>query len=100
VTYEDGLQFMLDNKLDYFTETSAKNNVNTQEIFIKSTMLLYKEYLKYKNLYNSSNNMFSSIDTKNSSNSFKLNRNKNRLTENKESEIIISSDDNRSGCIC
>ena len=41
-------QFIEENNIDYFSETSAKNGFNVKEVFTKAAELLYKEYLKYK----------------------------------------------------
>ena len=41
-------QFIDENNIDYFSETSAKNGFNVKEVFTKAAELLYKEYLKYK----------------------------------------------------
>jgi GTPase SAR1 family protein len=89
VSFEKGEKFKEDHKLDFFVETSAKSGVNIDDIFMRAGVILFKEYLKYKSLYNSSmtGTVFDSSETKNSSNSFKLrNSNPNSIKETKESE--------------
>lgn len=89
VSYEKGQKFKEDHKLDFFVETSAKSGVNIDEIFRRAGIILYKEYMKYKSLYNSSmtGTVFDSSETKNSTNSFKLrNTNPNSIKDIKESE--------------
>jgi small GTP-binding protein len=89
VPFEKGLRFKEEHKLDLFIETSAKSGFNIDELFEKAAILLYKEYMKYKSLYNSSftASAFDSSETKNSSNSFKLkNSNVNSIKDYKESE--------------
>ena len=34
-------------ELDFFMETSAKNGINTKELFVKVAKLLFTEYCKY-----------------------------------------------------
>lgn len=100
VPYEKGLKFKEENKLDLFIETSAKSGFNIDELFEKAAILLYKEYMKYKSIYNSSftASVYNSTDTKNSSNSFKLrNSNINSTKENKESE---NDKNKKSSCMC
>lgn len=101
VSYEEGVAFQKEHNIDFFIETSAKMGKNTSEIFERAVKLLYKEYLKYKKLYNSSNQdkslLYSSIDTK-SCNSFKLNR---RTKSAKESTDADSTDKKtEAGCSC
>ena len=37
-----------ENKLDYFTETSAKTGFNAKKIFKEAAKLLYDDHSKYK----------------------------------------------------
>ncbi len=92
VSNEEGLKFAKDYNLDFFMETSAKLGKNTEKIFSEAGKLLYSEYLKYKNLYNSSyhsKSVFSSVDTKNSSYRFKLNKANKNLKES--DEVLIKT---------
>ena len=61
VTYEEAKKFKEENKLLYFEETSAKNGINSKEIFYESTKILFKEHLKYSSMAqnNNSNDNFS-----------------------------------------
>ena len=36
-------------------ETSAKTGINSQQLFIEATKILYKDYLKYNNIENNAN---------------------------------------------
>ena len=81
-------------------ETSAKSGYNIDEIFQKAAKLLYKEYLKYKSIYNSgdSTSQLDSIDTKNSSKTFNLKISDSKIIkENKESQEMQN---NKSRCFC
>ena len=101
VSYEEGLRFQLDNKIDVFIETSAKTGSNTSEVFRKCAILLYEEYLKYKDIYSSSN--ISSTHTEKSISSFKLSRRglDTGQQETKESDHVKEEVKiNSSGCIC
>ena len=61
VTYEEAKKFKEENKLLYFEETSAKNGINSKEIFYESAKILFKEHLKYSSMAqnNNSNDNFS-----------------------------------------
>ena len=48
VTYEEGEQYCKDYNFISFYETSAKTGFNSQKVFIKAAITLYKELLKYK----------------------------------------------------
>ena len=48
VKLEEAKQYKNENDIHYFCETSAKNGLNAQEVFIEAAKLLYKEHLKYK----------------------------------------------------
>ena len=48
VTTEAAKTFKDENGIHYFSEASAKNGVNAQEVFIEAAKLLYGEHLKYK----------------------------------------------------
>ena len=48
VSYEEAEKFKDENQLLYFEETSAKNGLNTKEVFIEAAKILYEEYKKYK----------------------------------------------------
>ena len=49
ISKEEGQKIKDDNKLDLFMESSAKNGINAQNIFIQAAKILYLEHLKYKN---------------------------------------------------
>lgn len=48
ISFEMGERFKEENRLDYFVEASAKLGFNTEKIFKKAAMLLYRSYLEYK----------------------------------------------------
>ena len=97
VTYEEGLQFQNDNKLDYFIETSAKLDLNIKEVFMSCVKIWYKEYLKYANLLRS-NSAFSSVDTNQSTNSFKFKKPPKETKETNQTEHIEIKE--KTGCSC
>lgn len=105
VTYQEGENFQLDNKIDFFIETSAKERTNTSELFEKSAILLYEEYLKYVEMYGESSDI-SSLNSrpKNSLNSFKLVNNELRdireTNEEEKTENDITSRKKVNSCAC
>ncbi len=76
MTYEEGEQFQIDNNIDDFFETSARDGYNTSEAFAHCAKFLYREYLAYKELYGESSKYESekSVKTRNSALSFKIGR--------------------------
>ena len=48
ISKEEGQKIKDDNKLDLFMESSAKNGINAQNIFIQAAKMLLQDYLKYK----------------------------------------------------
>lgn len=44
------MQFAIENNIDFFIEASAKSGINTKEIFLQCTRMLYNDYLLYKEL--------------------------------------------------
>ena len=46
----EGNKFKVDQKLDLFMETSAKTGYNARNVLVEAAKLLYKDYLKYKEL--------------------------------------------------
>ena len=48
VNKEEAEQYVKDNKLDYFVETSAKTGFNAKTVFIEAAKSLYIEHLRYK----------------------------------------------------
>ena len=50
VTKEMGEQFSKDNKFSFFLETSAKNSINTENLFNESAQILYKKYKEVKEI--------------------------------------------------
>ena len=59
VTYEEGLKYLNDYEMINFYETSAKTGENIQKIFQEIGLILYKDYIKYKDeATNKSNSTF------------------------------------------
>ena len=50
VQKEEGAKFKEDQKLDLFMETSAKTGFNARNVLVEAAKLLYKDYLKYKEI--------------------------------------------------
>ena len=48
VSREEAEQFKNDYDLDLFMETSAKNGINSTELFTEAAKLLFNDYSKYK----------------------------------------------------
>jgi GTPase SAR1 family protein len=48
VSYEEGERYKNDKNLDYFVEASAKLGFNTEKIFKKAAMVLYREYQEFR----------------------------------------------------
>ena len=46
ISKEEGKQFQEDSNLDFFMETSMKDENKAQEIFIEAAKFLYSDYLK------------------------------------------------------
>lgn len=98
VSYEEALNFMHKNNLDYFEETSAKEGLNVEEIFKKAVNVLYSGYLKYLETNPSSNyNTTSIYATINSKNSVHLRPDPNKIKERDESDIV---DKKNNGGVC
>ena len=51
VNREQGEQYANQNHFNLFLESSAKTGFNAQKIFIEAAKILYKDYLKYKDKY-------------------------------------------------
>ena len=47
VTIEDAKEFIKENEISFFQETSAKTGKNTKEVFEEAAKILYKDHLKY-----------------------------------------------------
>lgn len=89
VSYEDALNFMHKNNLDYFEETSAKEGFNVEEIFKKAVNMLYSGYLRYLETNPSSNcNTNSIYATLNSRHSLHLHADHNKVKDKNESDIV------------
>ena len=101
VSYDDAINFVHKNNLDYFEETSAKEGYNIEEIFKKAINLLYSGYLKYLETNPSSNYDTNSIyATLNSKNSLTLRADPNKIKDRRESDTIDKNDKNKSLCSC
>jgi GTPase SAR1 family protein len=48
VSKDQAEQYKTENKLNYFTETSAKTGFNAKEVFIEAAKVLYRDYTLYK----------------------------------------------------
>ena len=49
ISYEEGKNLKIKNKLDYFIETSAKTGDNAKTVLIEAAKMLYKDYIILKN---------------------------------------------------
>lgn len=49
VSRDTGKQFLIQNNLDFFCESSAKTGSNTQNIFLEACKKLYVQHLEYQN---------------------------------------------------
>ena len=49
ISYEEGKNLKIKNKLDYFIETSAKTGDNAKTVLIEAAKILYKDYIILKN---------------------------------------------------
>ena len=47
VTIEEAKEFIKENEISFFQETSAKTGKNTKEVFEEAAKILYKDHLKY-----------------------------------------------------
>jgi GTPase SAR1 family protein len=103
VSFEEGVKFQQETKIDHFVETSAKYAQNTTQAFEKCAKLLYNEYYKLKNMFGSGSEHGSSAssETNNSNYSFKLKKPLRESSEKiKESEDIVDPKKKSSGCSC
>ena len=48
ITTEEAKKFQTDYELNLYMETSAKTGFNAKEIFVEAARVLYKDYIKYK----------------------------------------------------
>ncbi len=98
VTYEEGEQFQIDNNIDDFFETSAKDGYNTAEAFAHCAKFLYREYTAYEELYNTNSKYQTenSVKTRNSGFSFKIGRENQAPAKDAREEDFK----NKSSCAC
>jgi small GTP-binding protein len=54
VTYEEAEKYAEELEFSKFYETSAKNGINTQEVFLEAANILYNDYLEYNSMTHSS----------------------------------------------
>ncbi len=47
VTYEEANKYKEDVGFNFFMECSAKNGINSQDIFVEAAKILYDDYIKY-----------------------------------------------------
>lgn len=88
---ELGEKYKEDYNLDFFCETSAKNGMNAQKVFVEAAKVLYLDYLKYKDKIDKSrsSSMHSSIIKK-----------KNTITQDKSRTPNNSEIRTGGGCSC
>ena len=55
IKFNEAEKFAKENGFDYVKETSAKNGLNTKEVFIQAAKILYMEFIKYKNIKDDDN---------------------------------------------
>ena len=78
VNREQGEQYANQNHFNLFLESSAKTGFNAQKIFIEAAKILYKDYLKYKDKYDTRTGTVGTFKPMNN------NQNKNDSGNNKE----------------
>ena len=78
VNREQGEQYANQNHFHLFLESSAKTGFNAQKIFIEAAKILYKDYLKYKDKYDTRTGTVGTFKPMNN------NQNKNDSGNNKE----------------
>ena len=96
VTYEEAINFMNKNKLDFFEETSAKEGMNIEEIFKKGIILLFSGYCKLMQSFPSSSCDSSVYGSLNSKNSLQLRQDVNKVKDKNESDSL----EKQNYCLC
>ena len=86
VTINEGKNYAIENKFDLFTECSAKNNINCQQIFIEVALFLYEGYIN-KNIKRNTKILLDNLNIN------------NRIL-NKSFDIIIDNENCTFNIIC
>jgi len=86
VTINEGKNYAIENKFDLFTECSAKNNINCQQIFIEVALFLYEGYIN-KNIKRNTKILLDNLNIN------------NRIL-NKSFDIIIDNENCNFNIIC
>ena len=93
VTINEGKNYAIENKFDLFTECSAKNNINCQQIFIEAALLLYEGYIN-KNIKKNTKILLDNLNINNITPGKVLNKSFDIIIDNENCNfnIICKSD--------
>ena len=100
INKEESNKLSIEHKFDFFIECSAKLNLNTQNLFIETTKILYEHIIDQKNNINDNNN--SDNNKKNNNNEYNNDNNndnfmlinENNYNKNKNDNIINNNNEN------
>ncbi len=100
INKEECNKLSIEHKFDFFIECSAKLNLNTQNLFIETTKILYEHIIDQKNNINDNNN--SDNNKKNNNNEYNNDNNndnfmlinENNYNKNKNDNIINNNNEN------
>ena len=88
VTKEEAIDFVDNNKIKLFLETSAKTGFNAKNIFIEAAKVLYEQHLKYKDRPSRPESL-ASIVTRDSNRSLPMNVTlEDENTERKKKDVV------------
>ena len=101
INKEESNKLSIEHKFDFFIECSAKLNLNTQNLFIETTKILYEHIIDQKNNINDNNNN-SDNNKKNNNNEYNNDNNndnfmlinENNYNKNKNDNIINNNNEN------
>ena len=93
VTINEGKNYSIENKFDLFTECSAKNNINCQQIFIEVALFLYEGYIN-KNIKRNTKILLDNLNINNITPGKVLNKSFDIIIDNENCNfnIICKSD--------
>ena len=97
ISTEEGINLKNNFSCYYFNETSAKTGLNAREIFLKATICLYDDYIKYVSRTNS---LSSSESFRQTLQGMKLKQNSEILTDGESEKVSQNSKNNKKGKCC